>query len=309
MLCDEFCSSLHRRLARAISFNLRKLATRRNLAVVVACSTEDLRTDLNPDTLVRLDAAGRCSVEMRPIKPNPAFSLRRRLIITRGTKRDYAHFASMHYRATTELGFVDKIFVMRDRTAGDPLGIVVYSHSPLELALRNQATGGRFVRKPRELNRRFRMLRRLVIHPDLRGCGLGHHLVRATMPLVGTEYIECLANMGDYNPVFERAGMKRIGCYDVAPKRRAALEELRTIDLDPNDPRFPQHVARRPRVREIISNVVYDWYAGTTGGGTRRVERQSPELLAQTFRGLVASRPVYYLWKRKPKRTRRPREA
>jgi len=43
---------------------------------------------------------------------------------------------------------------------------------------------------------------------------------------------------------------------------------------------------------------VYEWYSATTGGGRNRVERQSPEFLAQLFRGLVGVKPVYYLWQR-----------
>ena len=232
---------------------------------------------------------------MRVGKP---FGMRRRLKIQRGSKRDYDSFASMHYRATDELGFVDKVFVMRDGAGKEPVGIVVYSYPPLELSLRNQATDRRFSRNPRRLNRSVRILRRLVIHPDLRGCGLGHHLVRKTLPLVGTEYVECLATMGEFNPVFEKAGMKRIGRYDISPRCKAALESLRAMDVDPNGREFTMLVCRRRRVREIVSRVVYDWYAATTAGGERRVERQSPQLLAQTFRGLIGLRPVYYLWRK-----------
>ncbi len=298
LLCDEFCSILHRRVAKAISYGLHKIVARRKLSVVLACSQEDLLADLQPHAIVRLRGSGRCDVEEREVRMGKPFSMRRRLKIQRGCKPDYNAFASMHYRATDELGFVDKVFVMRDGTRGEPVGIVVYSHPPLELSLRNQATGGRFSRNPKRLNRSVRILRRLVIHPDLRGCGLGHYLVRKTLPLVGTEYVECLATMGEFNPVFEKAGMKRIGRYDIPPKSKAALEALRAMDVDPNSREFAMQVCRRRRVRRIVSEVVYDWYAATTAGGECRVERQSPQLLAQTFRGLIGSRPVYYLWSR-----------
>lgn len=296
LLCDEFCSMLHRRVAKAISYGLHKLVARRRLCVVVACSQDDIVGDLQPHTIVRLRGSGRCDVEERKVRAGKPFSLRRRLKIERGSKRDYDAFASMHYRATDELGFVDKVFVMRDGVGGELVGIVVYSHGPLELSLRNRATNGRFSRNAKRLNRSLRILRRLVIHPDLRGCGLGHYLVRKTLPQVGTRYVECLATMGEFNPVFEKAGMSRIGRYEIPPKRKAALEMLTTMDVDPNSREFTMQVCRRRRVREIVSRVVYDWYAATTAGGECRVERQSPQLLAQTFRGLIGSRPVYYLW-------------
>ena len=298
LMCDEFCSTLHRRAAKAISFNLRRLVAGRRLAVILACGHDDVIPDLQPDLIVRLRGHGRSEIERRDRQTRRAFSLKRRLRIERGGKRDYRDFASMHYRATDELGFVDRVFVMREGRAGDVLGIVVYAHSPLRLALRNRTLGGEFSQNSRRLNRCFRILRRLVIHPDVRGCGLGHYLVRKTLPLVGTEYVECLAGMGEFNPVFEKAGMQRIGRYDIPPKCQAALEALRAMDVDPHSREFPMLVARRRRVRAVVGRVVRDWYTRTTGGGEVRVERQSPQTLAQTFRGVIASRPVYYLWRK-----------
>ncbi len=298
LLCDEFCSTLHRRSAKAISYNLHKLVVRRRLSVVLACSHEDVITDLQPHLVVWFKGRGRCEVQEHRVQSSRPISFRRRLKIERGWKRDYDAFAAMHYRASDELVFVGKIFVMRDERGGEPVGIVVYSHAPLELALRNRATSGWFSRNPKRVNRSLRILRRLVIHPDLRGCGLGHHLVRKTLPLVGTKYVECLAAMGEFNPVFERAGMERIGKYDVSPEQTAALDALKALDVDPNGREFARQVCRRPRVRRIVARVVHDWYAATTAGGDRRVERQSPQLLAQTFRGLIGSQPVYYLWQR-----------
>jgi len=307
LLCDEFCTALHRRAAKAVSFNLRRLVTRLGLSMVVASCHDDVVSDLRPDMVVRLHGNGPCCVESTGFdgKRRP-ISFHRRLRIQKGGKRDYQAFAAMHYRATDELGFVDKVFVMREGREGELLGIIVYAHSPLELALRNKATEGRFSRHPQRVNRSLRIIRRLVMHPDVRGCGLGHRLVATTLPLVGTEYVECLATMGSFNPVFEKAGMQRIGKYALCPKRKAALDALRSLDVDPHGRAFPKLVARRPRVRAIVARVVHEWYTSTTGGGDARVARQSPQFLAQTFRGLVGAKPVYYLWHKKSaeKRTR-----
>lgn len=299
LLCDEFGSVLHRRAARALAFNLRKLVSRRGLAAVVAASNPDLVADLRPDVCMKLGGAEGVVVVTEEHRKAPVFSGRRRLCIEPGSRRDYDGFAAMHYRSTDELGFVDKVFVLREGAGGELLGIVVYSHSPLELQLRNQDTGGVYVRDPAGVNRDFRILRRLVIHPDVRGCGLGHWLVRKSLPLVGTKFVECLAGMGAFNPVFEKAGMRRVGQYDTPPKARTALMALKELGVDPLAADFRISVARRRDVRAVVARLARDWYAGTTGGGESRVERQSPDFLARLFRSLIGSRPVYYLWERK----------
>lgn len=303
IVCDEFCSGLHRRLAKSIAFNLRKLVSRRGLSLILACSDDDILTDLQPDLTVRLLGHGQHElIERKPRQRSISFL--RRLVVEPGRKSDYESFAAMHYRATDELGFVDKVFVLRERSSRDLLGIVVYSHGPLELSLRNKATGGRFLRNPTRLNCQMRILRRLVIHPDVRGCGIGHRLVSKTLPRVGTRFVECLASMGEVNPVFERAGMTRIGTCPVPSNRSRFLGELRAMDVDPFAREFVMQVSRRPRVRRIVSQLVYQWYQATTADGEKRVARQSPEFLAQTFRGLIGTRPVYFLWER-PRKTRR----
>ena len=298
LLIDEFGSGLHRRAARAIAHNLRKIVTRSGIAVAVATPHDDILSDLQPDTLVEFDGGASACISERTPRRQP-LSLMRRMHIEPGSRRDYEAFARMHYRTTDELGFVSKVFVMRERLRGPSVGIVVYSHPPAELALRNQETGGRFKGDLKRLNREMRILRRLVVHPDLRGCGLGHRLVRRTLPLVGTPYVECLAAMGEVNPVFERAGMQRIGVCATPQERERTVAQLRELDVDPLAPDFEQQVCRRPRVRKLVAAQVFRWYQATTGGGEKRVERQSPQLLARIFRGLVGMQPAYYLWKRK----------
>ncbi|MCK4659555.1 MAG: hypothetical protein KAV82_08545 [Phycisphaerae bacterium] len=297
LLCDEFCSSLHRRAAKAIAYNLRKLVTRRNLCVVLAAGNDDILRDLQPDVTIRLRGNGSHQVKQNIPRRRP-ISFWRGLAIERGCKRDYQQFAAMHYRATDELGFVDKVFVLREKAGGDHLAIVVYSHGPAELSLRNRVTGKRFCRNLTLLNRELRILRRLVVHPDVRGCGLGHRLVSKTLPQVGTRYVECLAAMGQVNPVFEMAGMERIGLCPEPPEPKAALKALEELDVDPFAHDFEHQVCRSPRVRSIVAQVVLQWYRATTGDGQRRVCRQSPQFLAQLFRSLAGCRPVYYLWDR-----------
>jgi len=298
LLCDEFGSLLHERLIKALAFNLRKLSTRERLPVVVATSREDIERDLHPDCVVRLSNAPVSSQVARRPASDPAArpSFAEGLEVVPGTLRDYEAFAAMHYRQRQQVGFVSSVFVLRNRANGEPLGVVVYGHSSLELALRNRATGGRYVRQAKRLNREMRVLKRLVIHPDVRGCGLGHELVRRTLPMAGARLVECLAAMGAVNPVFERAGMRAVGVCRGSAGSEAALAWLRAAGADPLDASFASHVRCRPAVRRVVTREVANWYRATTGEGEQRVRRQTPTFLAQTYRQLAGSQPVYFIW-------------
>lgn len=296
IFCDEFTAILHRRLARALAHNLRKLVSRAGLTLFVASSQDDLLDDLQPDQLVRLGGPAP-RVETRLPRPR-RFSLRRRLIVERGSVRDYSLFSAMHYRHRDGLGFVDKVFLLREQPGGEALGILVFAHGPMELAPRNRATGGRFVRNLRRLNRELRVLRRLVMHPDVRGCGLGHAFVRRTLPLVGVRFIECLAAMGTVNPVFERAGMHRIGQCDLPRGRLAILERMRQLKLDPFSDAFSRQIAKYPRVRRLVIETLLGWSQVTHSAKGFRLRGRSPDELGQTFRQVLGEPPVYYLWDR-----------
>lgn len=309
LLCDEFGAVLHDRLARSMAFNLRKLVDRRKLALVVATCREKLERDLQPDHVVSMGleavgsecwAVGQAAEVGCPDRAGAvsrrSFSLMPRLRIEPGVLRDYERFAGWHYRTGESLGFVDKVFVLREGCGGEPLGVVVYGRPVLELALRNEATGGRFRGRPDLLNAEMRVLKRLVVHPDVRGCGLGHWLVRRTLPLVGTRLVECLAAMGAVNPVFEKAGMTRVGMVALPPAQEETLVALRAVGADPWAAGFVAQVCRRADVRKRVADSIAAWYRGTTGNGRQRIARLTPSLLAQLFRQIAGSRPVYFLW-------------
>lgn len=297
LLCDEFTAGLHRRAARAVAFNLRKLASREGLVVVAATAHEDLEEDLQPDTLVRLSPSGHVAIEARvPKRRRPSFA--DPLRIEEGSLADYHAFADLHYRGASSLGCVDRVFLLRNEASAETLGVVVYGYPPLELALRNEATEGRYIKNASKLNAEIRILRRLVVHPDVRGCGLGHWLVRHTLPLVGTPHVECLAAMGMVNPVFERAGMRCVGLCATPDGMDALAARVRAEGTDPFSADFVGDVCRKPRLRRLVAGAVADWYRGMTAGGKQRALRQEPATLARTFRQLLGSRPVYYLWSR-----------
>ncbi|MFQ5501970.1 MAG: hypothetical protein ACE5EQ_06665 [Phycisphaerae bacterium] len=296
ILCDEFTAGLHRRLAKAVAYNLRKLITRHRLSLVVATSHDDIAADLQPDQSVRL--GGSEPVITHHVVHDRDMSLRRRVSIVPGSLRDYARFSSMHYRQRDRAGFVDQVFLLRETATGEALGILVFTYASPELALRNRSTGGRFIRDIRRLNRELRILRRLIIHPDIRGCGLGHYFVRQALPRVGVRFVECLAAMGAINPVFERAGMRRVGRCALPKGRRRLLMRMLELDVDPLSPYFSSKIVRCPRVRRLVEETIRGWVETTQGGSQYRVAGRSAVELSRVFRQLHGSPPVYYLWDR-----------
>jgi ABC-type ATPase involved in cell division len=296
ILCDEFATTLHRRMAKAIAYNLRKLVSRHGLTLVVATSQEDIIEDLQPDQTVKLDSAGAAVTGCEP-RDRP-MSLRRHARIERGSIRDYRLFSTMHYRQRDGLGFVDKVFLLKESSRGEPLGILVFAHAPVELAMRNRSTEGRFVRNTRLLNRELRILRRLVMHPDVRGCGLGHWFVANTLPRVGVRFVESLASMGAINPVFERAGMRRVGQCPLPRGRLELLQRMRRSNIDPFAPDFVLRITRCPRVRRLVEQTIEDWVGRTQSAAQYRVDGRPPTELAHVFRQIIGEPPIYYLWDR-----------
>ena len=65
-----------------------------------------------------------------------------------------------------------------------------------------------------EINQQLSTINRIVIHPKYRTVGLGAKLIRESLPLVGTQFVELIAVMAKYSPFAEKAGMQRIAVQD-----------------------------------------------------------------------------------------------
>lgn len=62
----------------------------------------------------------------------------------------------------------------------------------------------------KELNEKLSIINRVVFHPKYRTIGLGAKIIRETLPLAGTPYVEMVAVMAKYNPFAERAGLQKV---------------------------------------------------------------------------------------------------
>lgn len=216
---DEFCATLDRDTAKIVAYNLQKLARQEGKAVLVATTHTDLFEDLNPSVHIHKRFGKEIEVRYYPNEPAKESSLTREIRIEEGTRSDYELLAGFHYRSHN-LGIVRKIF--RAVRGDEVAGVIVYCYPGMTVAGRLKVLPKMSVQ---ELNQKLSVIMRVVVHPKYRTIGLGQRLVRETLPLVGTPYVETIAVMAKYNPFFQRAGMQKI-IEQSPPKHALAIREV-----------------------------------------------------------------------------------
>ncbi len=109
------------------------------------------------------------------------------------------------------------------------MATIVYSYPP-------PACYGRRLVLPRmtikELNEKLCIINRIVVHPKYRTIGLGAKLIRETLPLAGTAYVEMIAVMAKYNPFAEKAGMQKISPQQSVDSVSGISEVLSELGFD-----------------------------------------------------------------------------
>ena len=219
-IMDEFAATLDRDTAKIVAYNLQKLARQQGNAVLAATTHTDLVEDLNPSVHIHKRFGKEITINYYPNNPAGECSLTRYMRIVEGTTEDWRRLASFHYRSH-KIVAPRKIFCLK---RGEELcGVIVYNYPP-------PTCFGRRLVLPKmsmtELNEKLSIITRVVVHPKYRTIGLGAKLVKETLPLAGTEYVEMPAVMAKYNPFAERAGMQKIA---EQPPPREALKIARTL--------------------------------------------------------------------------------
>jgi ABC-type lipoprotein export system ATPase subunit len=203
-IMDEFAATLDRDTAKIVAYNLQKLARQQGKAVLAATTHTDLFEDLNPSVHIHKRFGKEITVNYYPNEPAKECSLTREMHILEGSTEDWRKLAGFHYRSHKIAG-PRKIFCLK---RGDELcGVIVYCYPP------PTCFGRRLVlpkMSMKELNEKLSIISRVVVHPKYRTIGLGAKLVRETLPLTGTLYVEMPAVMAKYNPFGEKAGMQKI---------------------------------------------------------------------------------------------------
>lgn len=225
-IMDEFAATLDRDTAKIVAYNLQKTARQQGKTVLAATTHTDLLEDLNPSVHIHKRYGKEITVNYHPNQPAKECSLTKEMHIQEGTAADYKTLSPFHYRSS-RLPPPRKIFTLK--RGEETCGVIVYSYPPPAMFGRSFVWKGTL----QQLQKEVSTITRVIIHPKYRTIGLGTKIVKETLPLAGTPYVETLAVMAKYNPFFEKAGMQKIAESKPNPHLLETIEKLNALGFNP----------------------------------------------------------------------------
>ncbi|MCW4018011.1 MAG: hypothetical protein NWF00_04945 [Candidatus Bathyarchaeota archaeon] len=226
LLADEFAATLDRDTAKIVAFNLQKLARQQGKAVIAATTHDDLLEDLAPSVHVHKRFGEEIDIKYYPNQPAAECSLLQQMKVQGGTLDDWRKLSVFHYRSHNTAARRD-VFSVRRRS--ELCGVIVYCYPFPQCAGRSKVLPKMSLK---ELNQRLSVISRIVVHPKYRSIGLGEKLIRDSLPLVHTPYVEMIAVMPKYNPFAERAGMRKVLVKEPPKQALAIAEVLKGLGFD-----------------------------------------------------------------------------
>ena len=237
LITDEFSSSLDSLTAAVLCRQIRAVVSHWPVGMLLATPRVELLEPLQPDRVVvkplgrPVEVVGGSAYRRRAgwntkkqsrrrVRIDTSLSDPRRWPIRRGSIQEYRALGCFHY-ITGPPAAHKRVYVIRaprsvSRWGGpDVAAVLVISPPLMNCRARNIATGGRYSRPRagrreavRLLNVEVESISRVVVHPQVRGCGLSVRLVRHALRSAGTPVVEALATMGRVHPFFKLAGME-----------------------------------------------------------------------------------------------------
>jgi len=224
IIADEFCSALDKPTATVLARQIRKLVSSSNVGLLLATPRSELLDALKPDIVIvkPMGESAYYADHGREFRESPLPDVRRWPIV-RGRLKDYPHLGKYHY-ITGPPACHKRVYIIRPperlRHAGAPqlAALLVISPPVIGVRGRNVATFKRYVggdrrEKLRKLNNEVETISRVIVHPAYRGGGLAGRLVRHAIKTSKFPIVETLAAMGKIHPLFDRAGMRRVGIF------------------------------------------------------------------------------------------------
>lgn len=130
----------------------------------------------------------------------------------RGQRSDYFELARYHYVDRPPATWAG-VWVARWRGRREHLaGVAVLSWPSLRCKSRERVLGLEEMadkERARWINRNLRTISRVIVHPALRGSGVGTGLIRCILDQCNDHIIEALAHSARRSRMFDSAGMQR----------------------------------------------------------------------------------------------------
>lgn len=230
IVVDEFLSTLDRKTAKAVAYTFGKAVRRLGLRATVVTAHDDLGPYLRPDVVVRGHAFPSRFVVERPTWPdaNPIITA---LTLSYQDKKFYRslRLGELHYKGKYTGGTKE---FLAAHLGNECVGVLVSVHRIHD--------GGR-------------RIARVVVHPSYRGCGVGVALVKKY--IADFPGADVVAVMASYNPVFERAGMSRVGD-SVAPSPKGLRSAMVALGFDSgrwHEKSYCHSFMQEPSARESLA--------------------------------------------------------
>lgn len=210
---DEWLNALDRVTARAVAWATGRILRQQGIGAILVTSQDDIVADLQPDLVLRV--GWQCPVEVeRPATGQPACSVLDELVYERGTTADWQAVKPLHYAAGNP-GTYESIHVLRHPALRQPAAVAVLSYPDLHSSARNLALGDEYAtmrgkNSTTQLNRDVLKLTRVVVTPELRGCGVARDLIARAISSSTARYIECVTAMGRYSGFLRSCGFREV---------------------------------------------------------------------------------------------------
>lgn len=228
---DEFLSTLDRKTAKPVAYSIQRAIRRNKKKLIVTTAHDDLLEFLKPDVVIKGCAfPSRWEVKKKNVSSdNPII---KDVELKYGTKEEYrdATLGELHYKGKYTGGTKEFLFAYYD---SEMVGLLVSTY--------NMHTGGR-------------RISRVVVHPSYRGCGIAQKIVKTF--LKDYPNTDVVATMALFNPVFERAGMKRVEDTKIVPPKELETQLL-SHDFDISKwgkKEYLREYCEDRKVRELLSN-------------------------------------------------------
>lgn len=267
LVCDEWLAHLDRITARAVAWATGRALRKTGQQAIIVTSHTDLATDLQPDVHLKIGWSPEPAVEYHTAGARSC-TLIDELRYRRGDARDWKALKHLHY-AAGDPATVHSYHVLAHPMIDHPACVALMSYPDLHSAARNLATDDAYRimgdrRTAQRLNREVLKLSRIVVAPELRGCGVASLMIENLAARLNIRYIECVTAMGRWTSFLTRCGFREVP-QSSAPAEAALLDFARRhrvpdhVVLDP--PLFAQWAGQQSvRVARECRRLVWRYY-------------------------------------------------